>query len=61
MCIWVSDHVHATSSFVEADSCKVKTAEWLQQSLALRLSAAFAHVHVASTQRGNDTAVPCPD
>lgn len=36
-------------------SCKVDSTEWLQQSVALRPSAAFAHVHVASVQHADDT------
>ena len=49
----------AWSSFVGVDSCMVSTAEWLQQSLALRPNAAFAHVHVASIQHADDTTLLC--
>jgi len=63
MCSRAIEHFLATASFVGADSCscKFKTAEWLQQGHALRLNDAFAHVHVASIQHADDTALPRPD
>jgi len=62
-CDRVIEPLHATASFVEADSCscKVQTADWLQQGHAVRPNAAIAHVHVASIQHADDIALPDPD